>query len=393
MTEREHSDRPVRLLLVDDEAHFRDAIARRLGKRGLMVSKAPDGGTALEILEKDPIDVVVTDVKMPGMDGIDLLGRIKDLHPNIEVILLTGHAALDDGVAGIKAGAFDYLTKPIELEQLAGKIRHAHDKILREEEKAREAEFRRQMEEQMIVTERLASLGTLSTGVAHEINNPLAIIKESAGWLSMILDKPEMADMPRRSDFRKGLEKITDGVERSRRITHQLLGGVQKRSEAIVDVDLKDLAAESTELVAREAANKGVEIAHQIDPDARRIRTDPYALRQALINLVNNAVQATESGTVAIAARRAVGAIEIQVRDTGPGIPAEYRKKIFEPFFTTKDPGKGTGLGLYVTRNILQKLGGGIEVESSVGKGTTFTLSLPVAEPTDADGRNKRNPQ
>lgn len=393
MTEREHSDRPVRLLLVDDEAHFRDAIARRLEKRGFTVSKAPDGGTALEILEKDPIDVVVTDVKMPGMDGIELLGRIKDLHPEIEVLLLTGHAALDDGVAGIKAGAFDYLTKPIELEQLAGKIRHAHDKILREEEKRREAEFRRQVEEQMIVTERLASLGTLSTGMAHEINNPLAIIKESAGWLSMILDKPEMADMPRRSDFRKGLEKITDGVERARRITHQLLGGVQKRSETIVDVDLKDLAAESTELVAREAANKGVEIVHQIDPDARRIRTDPYALRQALINLVNNAVQATQSGTVAIAARRAGGAIEIQVRDTGPGIPAEYRKKIFEPFFTTKDPGKGTGLGLYVTRNILEKLGGGIEVESSVGKGTTFTISLPVAEPTGADGRNKRNPR
>ena len=391
MTEKEQSDGQVRLLLVDDEEDFRNAIARRLEKRGFAVSKAPDGGTALEILEKDPIEVVVTDVKMPGMDGIDLLGRIKDLHPNIEVILLTGHAALDDGVAGIKAGAFDYLTKPIELEQLAGKIRHAHDKILREEEKAREAEFRRQMEEQMIVTERLASLGTLSTGVAHEINNPLAIIKESAGWLSMILDKPEMADMPRRADFRKGLEKITDGVERARRITHQLLGGVQKRSETIVDVDLKDLAAESTELVAREAAHKGVEIVHKIDPGARQIRTDPYALRQALINLVNNTVQATESGTVAITARRSGGAIEIQVRDTGPGIPAEYRKKIFEPFFTTKDPGKGTGLGLYVTRNILEKLGGGIEVESGVGKGTTFTISLPVAEP--ADGRKQRNPQ
>lgn len=372
-------DQQANLLLVDDEDHFRDALCRRLKKRGFSVATASDGPSALDMLAKQPIDVVVTDVKMPGMDGIELLGQIKDLHPKIEVILLTGHAALDDGVAGIKAGAFDYLTKPIELEQLVGKIHHAHDKIIREDEKAREAAFRRQMEEQMIVTERLASLGTLATGVAHEINNPLAIIKDSAGWLSMILDKPDMADLPRRSDFQKGLQKITDGVERARRITHQLLGGVQKRSETIVDVDLKSLAMESTDLVAREAANKGIDIVQQIDPNAGQIQTDPYTLRQVLVNLVNNAVQATENGVVTIAARRTGKTLEIQVIDTGQGIPAECRDKIFEPFFTTKPPGKGTGLGLYVTRNILEKLGGTIDVESSMGKGTTFTISLPAA--------------
>jgi signal transduction histidine kinase len=373
-------DRPVRLLLVDDEEHFRDAVARRLKKRGLEVTTAPDGPAALDMLAKAPFDVVVSDVKMPKMDGLDLLRQIKAAHPGIEVILLTGHAALDDGVAGIKAGAFDYLTKPIELEQLTGKIGHAMDKILRAEEKEREAAFRRQVEEQMVVTERLAALGTLATGVAHEINNPLAIIRESAGWMTQILTKPEMVDMPRRADFQKGLGKIEAAVDRARRITHNLLGTVGKRTETVAETDLEILSAESTELAEREAAKKGVELVRRIDPAARQVRADPYSLRQALINLVHNAVQATESGTVTVAARRSGDGLQIQVTDTGSGIPAEYRKKIFEPFFTTKDPGKGTGLGLFVVRNLVQKMGGTLDVESEVGKGTTFTLSLPSPE-------------
>ena len=202
----------IRLLLVDDEDGFRRTIAKRLAKRGIDPEQAINGEECLSVLKNKPMDVVVLDVKMPGMNGIEVLHHIKDKYPKIEVILLTGHATTQDGVEGIKLGAFDYLSKPIELEHLLGKIRQAFEKIRGEEERLREKEFRSRMEQQMIATERLASLGTLSAGIAHEINNPLAIIKESAGWMKLILQKEELAEMPRKEDFEMALGKIENGM-------------------------------------------------------------------------------------------------------------------------------------------------------------------------------------
>ncbi len=373
----------IRLILVDDEASFRDVMARRLNRRGISAEVAAGASDCLDILAERPIDVVVSDVKMPDTDGLELLDRIKQRYPDTEVILLTGHANTADGVDGIKSGAFDYLTKPIELDHLIGKIRQAHEKIRRETEKAREAEFRRQMEAQMIVTERLASLGTLATGVAHEINNPLAIIKESAGWMRLILQKAEMADSPRRADFEKGVGKIEEAVERARRITHQLLGFVRKDADStLMDTDLDDLIGETVDLVDREASHRNIEIVRNIDPDARLIRSDPYQLRQVLVNLVTNAIHATgDGGRIEIQLTRNDGQVRLVVSDTGEGIPKENIKRIFEPFFSTKSPGKGTGLGLFVTRNIVEKLGGAIDVTSRVGAGTTFTITLPIRPP------------
>ena len=132
----------IRLLLVDDENDFRQTVAKRLVKRGMDTKQAASGEECLEILKDDPVDVVVLDVKMAGMDGIETLHRIKKNHPEIEVIMLTGHATTQDGVDGLKTGAFDYLSKPIEPEHLLGKIRQAHEKLVREKEKLKEADFR-----------------------------------------------------------------------------------------------------------------------------------------------------------------------------------------------------------------------------------------------------------
>ncbi|MGB5991731.1 MAG: response regulator, partial [Desulfobacterales bacterium] len=231
----------IHLLLVDDEDDFRNTLAKRLRKKGISPVQAENGEKAIAILENHRMDVVVLDVKMPGMDGVEVLGHIKKKYPKTEVIFLTGHAATQDGVEGIKTGAFDYLSKPIEFEHLFGKIKQAYEKIKREEEKLKEAEFRKYMEEQMMTTERLASLGTLAAGVAHEINNPLAIINESAGWLKLILSKEEMAGMPRKQDFEKALNKIEKGVERAKRITCQLLGFAKKDDSVFAEVDLVEL--------------------------------------------------------------------------------------------------------------------------------------------------------
>lgn len=368
----------IQLLLVDDENQFRQTVAKRLMKRGVTVRQASSGQECLDSMAKDPVGVVVLDVKMPGMDGIETLHRIKEKHPEAEVIMLTGHTSTRDGVDGIKSGAFDYLSKPIELEHLISKIRQAFDKRMRKREKQKEKDFRAKMEQQMIATERLASLGTLAAGVAHEINNPLAIIREAAGWLKSILEKDELSHMPRKGDFEMALGKIENGVERVRRITHQLLGSVKQTDSTISEVNLKELVEETLALLQKEAADKGIEIIQEMGSGSGVIWTDPYKLRQVLINIINNAVHATETGGgITVTIKTFHEQVAIHITDTGRGIPREHLEKIFDPFFSTKPPGEGTGLGLFVSRSIIDKLGGKIDLESRLGQGTRFCIKLP----------------
>jgi signal transduction histidine kinase len=367
---------PIHILLVDDEDDFRATLAKRLSRRGFDVLDASRGEEALQLLGEQPVDVVVLDVKMPGMDGIETLRHIKERYPDREVIMLTGHATAGDGVEGIKSGAFDYLSKPIEIEHLCGKIRQAHDKIRRVGVEKQEAEFRERMKEQMIVTERLTALGTLATGVAHEINNPLAIIQESAGWMGQLFAKPEMSDIPRRTDFEKALDKIQSAVDRARRITSQLLAVGKTQDADIVEIHLNELVEESIDLVRKEASRKNVEILMENLIQSPIVRTDPYRLRQVFLNLITNAIHAT-GGRITLSLQGSGDGIHVAVQDSGCGIPEENLEKIFEPFFSTKKPGQGTGMGLYVSRGIVEKLGGSLKVKSQVGKGSTFIITLP----------------
>jgi signal transduction histidine kinase len=325
------------------------------------------------------VDVVVLDVKLPDLSGIQVLKQIREKAYAAEVILLTGDATTEGGVEGIKAGAFDYLSKPIEVEHLITKISQAYDKIQHLKAQKKEAAFRKKVEDQMVATERLAALGTLAAGVGHEINNPLAIINESAGWIRLLMQKPELKHVPYRMDIENALQKIDKSIERAKHITHQLLGIVKNHDVLISPVDMPELVKESIQLVSRYADSKGVAIKFASDPDPVEIMTDPYQLRQVLINLLTNAIHAEhESGVIHVWLARKKQEIVITVQDNGIGIPKENKDKIFDPFFTTKNQGEGTGLGLFVTRKIVERIHGHIEFQSSVGRGTTFYVRLPV---------------
>jgi len=381
-------ERRTRILIVDDESGFRETLARRLEKRGAVINQAGNGAEALTSLAQEPVDVVLLDVRMPGMDGLAVLERIRQEHPDTEVILITGNVNTNEGVAGIKAGAFDYLTKPIEIEHLIGKIRQAFDKLVRSQEQEREARFRVRMEQQLIAADRLAALGTLSAGTAHEINNPLAIINDSAGWLKSRAAKDGSLSDEMRKDLNLALEKIESSVKRARRITHQLLSFSRQAEAMTKEFNLSELAVEVVELTRKTAAECQGEVSAACEVKDMRVWSDPYQVRQVLINLVTNGLQAVASGAVVemIITGDEKDAIAV-VRDNGHGIPPENLERIFEPFFTTKPPGEGTGLGLSVSRGIIEKLGGRIEVESKLGKGTTFKVVLP-RKPSTPDNKH-----
>jgi len=368
----------VRVLLVDDEVDFLESLGQRLALRGLEVVTAPSGEDALAELARHSVDVVVLDVRMPGMDGIETLRHIKESYPRIEVVMLTGHADLESSLEGMRFGFFDYLTKPVDIDTLIAKIHDAQSRRQGEEPDG-DNTFGDKLKQHMIVADRLASLGELAGSIAHEINNPLAIIAESAGWLHSHMER--YPDLPTglESDIQLALDKIESAVERARRISHNFLRFARSPEAMVSEIVLRDLAAEVVDLTSKTATNSEVRVEISTSSnDSLRVSTDPYQLRQVLLNLVTNAIQAVPpGGRVSLQFVGDDQEVEIAIDDNGPGIPDENIERIFEPFFTTKPDGQGTGLGLAVSRGIVERLGGRIEVDSRPGEGCTFRVALP----------------
>jgi signal transduction histidine kinase len=369
----------IRLLLVDDETSFLNPVAKRLKKRGITPESASGGEQCLLILESQSIDVVVTDIKMPGMDGIQLLKAIKDKYPDIEVILLTGQASIQDGVEGIKAGAFDYLTKPIEIEQLLEKIHLAYEKIVDRQEKRKEAEFRvKYLEEvwtQIVQSEKLASLGRLAAGVAHEINNPLTGILL---YGNMMLEKLED-----NNPLKQHLKYVLEDANRCKEIVKNLLAYSRQNSPSKEQFELNSLVQSSLSLIEEHKIFKNISLVKEPADYSIPIYADKNQLTQVVINLVMNAVDAMdERGKLTIRTYRdgKSGMACLEVQDSGTGIPPELISKIFDPFFTTKMPGKGTGLGLSTIYGIVKENNGRISVKETSHEGTTFILELPIKD-------------
>jgi len=236
------------------------------------------------------------------------------------------------------------------------------------------------LDERLLQTQKLAALGGLAAGVAHEINNPLAIIRQEAEWTSQVLKKAEFPESPQLAEIRDSLREIIQQVERAREITLNLLNLARKRQPVIQQVDLNRLIQGMVALVEKEAKERNIRIIQQLQPDLPLIYSDGPLLRQVVLNLLNNARQAVEKdGSIIVTTKPTEDQrIIISVADTGPGIPPEHLGRIFDPFFTTKMPGAGTGLGLAISQRIIHQLGGEITVTSRLGEGATFTVILPV---------------
>lgn len=235
------------------------------------------------------------------------------------------------------------------------------------------------LDQQLIQSQKLASIGELSSGIAHEINNPLAVIGREVEWIESILADVSLEDKKQWDDLTDSLREIAKQVDRCQQITHKLLDFARKKEPLLQEVDVNRLVEDMTLLVEKTTSNKAIKIKRSYADDLPLLTTDPPLLRQVILNLVTNATHAIEKdGSICLTTRASTNdTIEIEVSDTGCGIPKENMSRIFDPFFTTKELGKGTGLGLSLCHGIITKLGGELTVESKVDVGSTFTIRFP----------------
>ncbi len=238
------------------------------------------------------------------------------------------------------------------------------------------------MSDQVVEAGRLASIGELAAGIAHEINNPVAIMVEEAGWIQDLLaeDNPATADNLAEIERASAQIKIQGG--RCKEITHKLLSFARKTDPTAKAVDLKELVEEITTLVDQKTRYANVEIETVFDQNLPPLWASATELQQVLLNLLNNSVDAMTSngGIIKISTQASDGRITLTVADNGIGIAEANLARIFDPFYTTKPVGQGTGLGLSICYGIIKKLGGDIQVQSAKGRGTTFNIIFPITK-------------
>jgi two-component system, NtrC family, sensor kinase len=213
-------------------------------------------------------------------------------------------------------------------------------------------------EDLMIQSSKMAALGKMAAGIAHEINNPLAVIGEKAGWIKDLLSEEDVSQSPNYKEFEEAVQKIEYHVDRAKKVTHRLLGFARRMEPVQEQVDINKTINETVDFLENESRYRSIDIQLDSKPDLPRIVSDSSQLQQVFLNIINK--------------------VKIEIADNGPGISKESISNIFDPFYTTKEVGKGTGLGLSIVYSIIEKLGGRIMVSSEVGVGTTFTIYLPV---------------
>ncbi|MFH1935644.1 MAG: ATP-binding protein [Pseudomonadota bacterium] len=252
---------------------------------------------------------------------------------------------------------------------------------------ARADREKQMMNKQVVETGKLASVGELAAGIAHEINNPVAIMVEEAGWIEDLLEEEEFQESENLNEFTRALEQIRTQGRRCKEITHKLLHFARKTDSRIQEVQINDLIEELVALSAQKAKYSNVTINTVLQKDLPPLQVSETEVQQVFLNLINNALDAMEKkgGVIDVTTLMEGDHIAVQVADNGPGIPEANLSRIFDPFFTTKPVGKGTGLGLSICYGIIKKMGGEIDVHSVMGVGATFRVLIPLPKQKESE--------
>jgi signal transduction histidine kinase len=407
----------VKVLIAEDDAVSRHLLQSYLHEWGHEVVAAPDGAAAWKLFGEGDFPLVLSDWVMPEVDGLELIRKIR-ARPSgayVYIILLTAKSQKQDVIEGMEAGANDFVTKPFDRGELRVRLRAGERIIELEQTLAAQNRALREAQAALVQSEKLASLGQLAAGIAHEINNPIAYVANNLAVLRRdvpaaleVLDKyrtaderlrgavPEVVaevermaetiDLPYiRESLPRLFERSLDGLKRVRDIVRNLQDFARLDEADFKEADLNADLLATLEILG-----------HEIKKNAIRTRTSfaelppvlchPGKINQVFLNVLMNAIQACSSeGAIEVRTRvdEAMPGVLVEIEDNGCGIKPEHRPHIFDPFFTTKPVGQGTGLGLSVGYGIVRDHGGSIEVESEVGRGTLFRIRLPLRPPAN----------
>jgi two-component system cell cycle sensor histidine kinase/response regulator CckA len=383
-----------KVLIVNDVPDQLQLMTIMMERAGYTVSNARDGVEAFEIAWQLKPILIISDVCMPGVDGIELTRRIRSSAKlsDTPVLLISSLRGTDpDAIEGLKAGADDYVEAHIDPMRLIAKVarlveRGRAEEALKssEQEKAEALQALRKSEAQLLLAQKLEAVGRLAGGIAHDFNNLLTVIK---GYSQLALRRLHEDD-----SLRSQIEQIVKASERAAALVSQLLAFSRKQVMQPRVLDLNDIVAD-LESMFRRLIGEDIELRASLQADLAAVRADPSQIEQVIMNLVINARDAMPAGgklTIETAntyldetyaeqhfSVTAGDYVMLAVSDTGVGMDEETRQHIFEPFFTTKDTGRGTGLGLSTVYGIVKQSGGNIWVYSEVGGGTTFKIYLP----------------
>ena len=239
-----------------------------------------------------------------------------------------------------------------------------------------------ELESQLLETYKLAALGKIAADIVHEINNPVAVISEKAGWMKDILPDANFQPEESRDEYLTSITNIEQQVQRIQKIVRNILGFARRMEDHMDEVNVNTVLEQTAELLQDQARGHDISIHRNLDADLPVIGGDPSQLQQVFTNLIHNAMDAIgKDGNIYLTSLRTNEFIDILIRDDGPGIPHDQLGKIFEAFYTTKPSGKGTGLGLSICQTIIRQMGGSIRVDSTEGEGTTFTVRLLATLP------------
>jgi len=378
------------LIAVDDEPVILQIFQAVLEEEPYRLLTAATGKAALALIEEHGCDLLLTDKNLPDTNGLELARVVRARDPQAEVIVVTGYGSLDTAIRALELEVFDYVLKPIgDIFDIRRKVKRAAEKQamarenlrlvedLRRQNEALSAalEEARELRAELIQSEKLAGIGTLAAGVAHEISSPLFGV---LGLAEAIVDEQDVATIHSHASEIISYSKAIRAIV-------QDLSGYSRSTEAdgSEPVDLRRALADALRLVER--AGPGHKVPVQIElAEGLVVMGRPTELQQVFVNLLKNAIEAvverhgTDGGRVRVEGGRREEAVWVRVIDNGIGIAADRLSYVFDPFYTTKPAGKGTGLGLNVVYRIVTRHKGQIAVESRVGEGTTLALKLPA---------------
>jgi len=368
-----HSGEDNLVVVVDDDRTIRKACEQILTKVGYRVESFEDGAAGLEYIRRVRPGLVVVDLKMPKVSGMELIEQVRQLDPEIVIVVITGYATVATAVEAMKAGAYDFIPKPFTPEELRVIIRRGFER------RRLAAEAKRLREEKQALERRCI------TFVSHQLQAPLAAVAQYLDVLRHMIQAeqtahPEWLEWLEKSSLRvkQLIEIISDWLTLSK-VERGVLTGKRE------PVAIGPAVAEVVDLHSQAAEKKGVTFEVHVPADLPPVMGDPIGVRTVLMNLINNAIKYNRpGGRVSIEAEQEAETVAIRVADTGVGIPQEYLASIFEEFFRVKDEASdkagGSGLGLPICKRIVEELDGSISVNSEPGQGACFTVRLPVCK-------------